>query len=118
MSVRRGEVVWVRLGLGEGSEQQKTRPGIVVSNQAVNDSASRHQRGVVTVIPMTSSRTVPLHHQVAAPRLATGLSRDGVAQTEQVRAVDISRVVGTNRVLDSEVMRALERSLALHFDLS
>ena len=117
VSLRRGEVVWVRLSPGEGSEQHKTRPAIVVSNNAANASAQRAGRGVITVVPLTSSRTTPLAHQVAAPSEHTGLSRDGVVQTEQIRAVDISRVHQTGRTVNPRLMRELESSISVHLDL-
>ena len=117
MSLRRGEVVWVRLSPGEGAEQYKMRPAIVVSNNAANASAQRAGRGVVTVVPLTSARTTPYAHQVAAPAVFTGLSRDGVVQTEQIRAVDISRVRQTGRTVNPLMMRDLERSISVHLDL-
>jgi mRNA interferase MazF len=117
VSLRRGEVVWVRLSPGEGAEQNKMRPAIVVSNNAANASAQRAGRGVVTIVPLTSARIIPLPHQVAAPTDYAGLDKDGVVQTEQIRAVDISRVSQTGRIVAPELMRALERSLAVHLDL-
>ena len=117
MSLSRGEVVWVRLSVGEGTEQSKTRPAIVVSNNAANRSAIRNGRGVVTIAPLTSARTIALPHQVAAPMAHTGLTRDAVVQTEQIRAVDIQRVMPTGRLAHSELMASLGHSLRVHLGI-
>lgn len=114
----RGEIVWVRFSPGEGSEAQKMRPGIVVSNDGVNASATRYSRGVITVVPLTSARVVPLAHQVAISQEASGLSRDSVAQVEQLRAVDISRVHPTGRRVDTRVIALLDAALRVHLGLA
>ena len=48
--MRRGEIVTVSLDPVRGSEAGKTRPAVVVSNDAANDTATRLGRGVVTVV--------------------------------------------------------------------
>jgi mRNA interferase MazF len=59
--VRRGDVVTVNLDPVRGWEASKTRPAVVVSNDAANLTATRLGRGVVTVVPVTSgtSRVYP-----------------------------------------------------------
>ena len=47
---RRGEVYWIRFPAGIGSEIQKTRPAVIVSNNTSNRALSRLQ-----VIPLTSN---------------------------------------------------------------
>ena len=113
----RGEVVWVSLARARGSEQEKRRPAVVVSNDAANRSAVRHQRGVITVVPLTSSRPYALDHQVALEISSTGLARHSVAQIEQVRAIDINRVETTGRLLPSPDLRAIGQALAVHLGL-
>jgi mRNA-degrading endonuclease toxin of MazEF toxin-antitoxin module len=44
----------VNLGVGEGSEQEKKRAAVVLSNQSANESAQLVDQGVVTVIPLTT----------------------------------------------------------------
>ena len=113
----RGEVVWVRFSAGEGSEPDKTRPCIVVSNDGANSSAARHNRGVITVVPLTASRSVALPHQVALSRGASGLGEDSVAQIEQVRAVDVSRIAPTGREVNPLVMDQIDAALRVHLQL-
>ena len=47
--IKRGEVYWVNLDPTIGSEIQKTRPAVIVSNNIQNKVSSR-----VVVIPITS----------------------------------------------------------------
>jgi|SRR6185437_3836365 mRNA interferase MazF len=49
MHPRRGEVWWVSFDLAVGGEIQKTRPAIIVSNNAANAVLNR-----VIVVPVTS----------------------------------------------------------------
>lgn len=47
---KRGEVWWVSFGDSRGGEIQKTRPAIIISNDAANKVLNR-----VQIIPLTSS---------------------------------------------------------------
>ena len=53
--MRRGEIRLVDLEPVRGAEANKTRPAVIVSNDGANATAQRLGRGVVTVVPVTSS---------------------------------------------------------------
>lgn len=110
----RGEVVWVSLPRAVGAEQEKRRPAVIISNNAANEAAVRYQRGVVTIVPLSSARPFALPFQVELRQSSTGLPRDAVAQIEQVRAVDISRIESTGNLIDESDLRAIGAALALH----
>lgn len=107
--MRRGEVYWVRLDPGEGAEIRKTRPAIVVSN----DAANRHLRSV-TVVPLSSSTRRVSPSQV----LVELRGRAGKALADQIRTVDGSRLVGRRiGVLPGAAMAELERVMRIHLAL-
>lgn len=85
----RGEVRLVDLEPVRGSEAEKRRPAVVVSNDHANAAASRSGRGVVTIVPLTSNTSRAWPFQVLLPAESTGLGRDSKAQAEQVRSVGL-----------------------------
>ncbi|MFN8075775.1 MAG: type II toxin-antitoxin system PemK/MazF family toxin [Kineosporiaceae bacterium] len=116
-AVRRGQVWVVDLDPVLGSEANKTRPAVVVSNDAANGAVARLGRGTVTVVPVTSSTTRVLAFQVALPKGAGGLDRDSKAQAEQVRTVDVRRLVSRLGELDAPLVHRLDAALRLHLGL-
>src|SRR6266481_9493429 len=103
--MRRGEIVTVGLDPARGSEASKTRPAVVVSNDAANATATRLGRGVVTVVPVTSNIARIYPFQVLLPAHQTGLPRDSKAQAEQVRSVAVERIGTRMGRLPAAVMR-------------
>ena len=90
--MQRGEVRLIDLGPTRGSEANKRRPAIIVSNDRANATADRLGRGVVTVVPVTSNVVRVFAFQVLLPASTTGLRVDSKAQAEQVRSVTIERI--------------------------
>ena len=117
MTFVRGSIVWVDLGPGEGSEQRKRRPAVVVSNDGANTSAQALGRGVVTVVPLTSRRASPLAFQVGIGRHVAGLAADSIAQIEQVRSVDVGRLSSTKSQLPENLMSEIGSALRVHLNL-
>jgi mRNA interferase MazF len=115
--MRRGEIVSVSFDPVWGSEAAKTRPAIVVSNDAANSTATRLGRGVITVVPVTSNTTRIYPFQVLLPAHQTGLPRDSKAQAEQVRSVAVERVSGRLGQLTAELVTELDRALRVHLSL-
>ena len=90
----RGEVWQVDLAPARGSEANKQRPAVIVSNDAANATATRLGRGVITVVPVTSNIMRIYPFQVLLPAHQTGLPQDSKAQAEQVRSVSVERIGG------------------------
>jgi mRNA interferase MazF len=96
---QRGEVWWVRLDPVRGGEIRKTRPGLVVTANALNQD-----RKTVIVIPLSSS---PL----AAPPVLVPVKcsgQDGVAVTDQIRAVANERFMRRLDVIPADQFRQIE----------
>jgi mRNA interferase MazF len=115
--MRRGEIVTVSLDPVRGSETSKTRPAVVVSNDAANATATRLGRGVITVVPVTSNTARIYPFQVLLPARQTGLRQDSKAQAEQVRSVAVERVGDTVGQLSPALITELDRALRLHLSL-
>ena len=115
--MRRGDVVWVDFEPVRGSESNKRRPAVVVSNDGANTTAERLGRGVVTVVPITSNvrKVHPFQVLLAADRC--GLERASKAQAEQVRAVSVERLGSVVGTVPTALMSALDEALRLHLQL-
>ena len=111
--MKRGEIYFAALDPTRGAETQKTRPVVVVSNNAANRAAA-----VVTVVPLSSNVDRVFPFEVLLPALRTGLSKDGKAMAQQVRTLDKARLnaraAGGVEVAD---MRILDAALRLHLGL-
>lgn len=116
-AVRRGEVYWVDLDPARGSEANKTRPAVIVSNDAANRAAGRAGRGVVTVVPITSNVGRVYPFQVLLLAEVCGLPADSKAQAEQVRTVATDRVRRLIGRVPTEVMGRLDGALRTHLGL-
>ena len=115
--MRRGEIRVVHLDPARGSEANKTRPAVIVSNDGANATAQRLNRGVITVVPVTTNTSTVYPFQVLLPAGATGLDRDSKAQAEQLRAVAVERVGRTLGALTPDLVDALDEALRLHLAL-
>ncbi|MES1169825.1 MAG: type II toxin-antitoxin system PemK/MazF family toxin [Leifsonia sp.] len=114
---RRGQIVLVELDPARGSEQAKTRPAVIVSNDAANAAASANDLGVVTVVPLTSNTSRVRGYQVLIPAAHSGLPLDSKAQAEQVRAISTIRIVRPLGLLPLRTMAMLDDALRVHLAL-
>lgn len=113
----RGEIWQVDLDPARGSEANKERPAVVVSNDRANATATRLGRGVVTVVPVTSNIARIYPFQVLLSAATTGLAVDSKAQAEQIRSVATERLLHRiGQVSPAELLR-LDEALRLHLEL-
>lgn len=115
--MRRGDVVWADLEPVRGSEADKRRPVVIVSNDGANTMATRLGRGLVTAVPVTSSVRRVHPFQVLLTAADTGLPVTSKAQAEQVRAIAVERLGDQIGSLPSDVMAELDEALRLHLGL-
>ena len=106
--MKRGEVWWVAFDPALGSEIQKTRPAIIISN----DSANRNLKRVV-VVPLTTNTS----------RVFPGEARVSVAgefckaMSDQVMAADKLRLKEKLATLSKSDMLEVEQAICLHLGL-
>lgn len=115
--MKRGEIRLVNLDPVVGSEANKIRPAVIVSNDAANTTATRLARGTVTIVPVTSNVERIHPFQVLLDAGETGLSRDSKAHAEQVRSVAVERIGRLCGYLPASVMRRLDDALRVHLGL-
>lgn len=113
----RGEVRLTDLDPTRGSEANKRQPAVIVSNDRANATATRLGRGVVTVVPVTSTTNRVFPFQTLLPAADTGLRTDFKAQAEQVRSVTVKRVGPVVARLPASLMVKLDDALRLHLQL-
>lgn len=115
--MRRGDVVWVDLEPVRGSEADKRRPAVVVSNDGANGTAQALGRGVITVVPVTTSTAAVYPFQVLLPGASCGLPRASKAQAEQIRSISIERVTDVAGHVPPELLHQLDDALRLHLGI-
>jgi mRNA interferase MazF len=108
MHPRRGEVWWVAFDPSVGGEIQKTRPALIVSNNAANAALNR-----VIVIPLTS-QTSKIYPGEAMVTL-NGEQRKAMA--DQVMTASKQRLRTKLGSLDGADMTAVENALLLQLGI-
>jgi mRNA interferase MazF len=98
--VKRGEIWWVNLDPTIGSEIQKRRPCVIVSNDASNRAQSR-----VQVAPMASAQPARIYPWEASVTLN---GRTSEALADQIRTVSKQRLVSLAGAVSSSEAAALD----------
>jgi mRNA interferase MazF len=111
--MKRGEIYYANLSPTVGSEIDKRRPVLVVSNDANNRAAN-----TVTILPITSNVTRVYPFEVLLNPENSGLSKPSKVQAQQVRTISKQRItsdaVGS---LSEEIMQLVNAALKLHLDV-
>jgi mRNA interferase MazF len=115
--MQRGEIWQVDFDPARGTDANKRRPAVIVSNDRANATATRLQRGVVTVVPVTSNVTNVYPFQVLLPATTTGLTVDSKAQAEQIRSVATQRLQHRIGRVSADELAQLDQALRLHLEL-
>ena len=113
----RGEIWQVDLDPARGSEANRERPAVVVSNDRANATATRLGRGVVSVVPVTSNVAKIYPFQVLLSAATTGLAVDSKAQAEQIRSVATERLLHRIGRVSPMELAQLDDALRLHLEL-
>ena len=102
----RGEIWLIGFDPVEGHEQSGTRPGLVVSINALNQSPAE----IAIVMPLTSrGRAVPSRVRVGPPE--GGVITESFVITEGVRSVSTRRFVKRYGIVQPSTMESVETQL-------
>ena len=111
---RRGQVFYCHLGVGVGSEFQKRRPCVVLSNTISNINTS-----VIVVAPIThTQKNYPVFVPIADKFDSNGdVILSGYVDLSSIRSVSSFRLAGLVCMLDSAEMKLIDEAVARHLDL-
>ena len=105
---RRGEIWWVALDPTVGVETQKTRPCLILQNDAGNKRSR-----LTTIAPLLSAKKMKFIVNIQ-PTDANGLDKERGLYLNQIRAVDSSRVKNKLGVIDEAYWSDIQRAVNIH----
>ncbi|MBK1695418.1 growth inhibitor PemK [Chromatium weissei] len=106
--MKRGEVWWVEFDPSVGSEIRKTRPAVIISNNAANRHLAR-----VVVIPLTSQ----IERCYPGEALVTINGQQSKAMADQIMAADKMRLKTRLGELSKPDLQAVEQAILVHLGL-
>ena len=113
MSIKRGELFWVNLNHGRGSEQKGRRPVLIIQNDIGNEVAP-----TTIVAPLTTksfSKEYPTN--VNVPRGVGGLNFDSTVLLSQVRTLDKLRLEKKIGALPVSYLKKIDAAIKISLGL-
>ncbi|MBO3460225.1 type II toxin-antitoxin system PemK/MazF family toxin [Aetokthonos hydrillicola Thurmond2011] len=111
--MKRGDIFYADLSPTVGSEIDKRRPVLIISNDANNRAAT-----TVTVLPLTSNVNRVYPFEVLLSPEDSGLPKPSKVQAQQIRTISkeriASEVIGS---LNKELMVLVDAAVKLHLGL-
>ncbi|WGV25153.1 type II toxin-antitoxin system PemK/MazF family toxin [Halotia branconii] len=112
--MKRGDIYYANLSPAVGSEMDKCRPVLIVSNDANNRAAN-----TVTILPITSNVRRVYPFEVLLNCEDSGLPKASKVQAQQIRTISQQRIVGeVINSLSQELMQLVDAALKLHLGIS
>ena len=114
MVIRKGSVYWVDFSPGKGSEPMGQRPGLVIQNNAVNDSK------INTVIMLAITSTLKygdLPGNVTLRKGEANMPKRCVINVSQIKSVDKNSITEKIGTLSKDKREAVEEGIRLILDL-
>lgn len=114
LMMKRGDIYFADLNPTIGSEIQKVRPVLIVSNNANNNASS-----TITIIPITSNTKKVYPFEVLLDPMNTGLKKPSKAQCHQIRTISKLRIQ-SERIgkANTEIISHIAIALKLHLALT
>ena len=101
---KRGEIYWIQLDPTLGTEINKTRPALIVSNNSANEISKR-----IIVAPITSSirKVYPFEVHIELNTQSCKILLD------QIRSIDKIRVGKRITVISQDIMQKVDKALKI-----
>jgi len=112
--IKRGDIFYVDLTYGVGSEQNGVRPVLIVQNNTGNKYSNTFIVAVITSRTVSKAK-LPTHYFLNAQQ---GLGRDSLILLEQIRTIDKARFKDYIGTLDCEIMKKVDKALAISVGLN
>ncbi len=112
-NINRGDVWLVSLDPVIGHETSKTRPAVVIQNDIGNEYSP-----ITIIAPITSQKlekTYPVEVFLSTEK--TGLEKNSKVLLNQIRAVDMRRLIRKIGKLDSDAMKLVDNALKISLGL-
>lgn len=110
MVIRRGSIYWIDFSPGKGSEPKGRRPGLVIQNDALNDS----RLNTVMVVAITSTMKFgELPGNVTLKKGEANMPKSCVINMTQVKSVDKASLIEVMGSLSKEKMEDVSQGLKL-----
>lgn len=113
LTPKRGEIYWVNFDPTIGAEIKKTRPALVIQNNASNRRSS--MTIVAAITSQCDGKIYPF--EVLLDETACGLAQKSMVLLNQIRAMDKIRLVKKIGRLDAKTMILVNRALAISLGL-
>ena len=107
-AMKRGEIWWVEFDPAIGSEIRKTRPAVIISNDAANRNLAR-----LVVVPLTSN----IAQVYPGEALVSIDGRQSKAMADQIMTADKKRLKRQLGALSPVDMRAVEDAVVQHLGM-
>ena len=107
--MRRGDVYWVNFEPARGGEVKKTRPAVIVSNNAAIRAQNR-----VQVVPVSSATGARIHRWEAPLRIHDAERK---AMADQIRTVAKERLLNYECAVTVEEMLRIEQAIRVQLGL-
>ena len=114
MVIRKGSIYWVDFSPGKGSEPMGRRPGLVIQNNAINDS----KINTVVMLAITSTlKYGDLPGNVILRKGEANMPKRCVINVSQVKSVDKKSIEEKIGTLTKEKMEKVEDGLRVLLDI-